>query len=93
LEPLTGQVSKGLVLVLGTSLADIYQQFNDRVNSRIGHASRSPEGIALYQATDDLRPLLYAQSVHCSLLMIIKLERLSIVKKKIAFVRNFLYRQ
>jgi hypothetical protein len=78
----TLEIPKGLVLIFGTCLADIYKEFNERVNGCIGHAGRISKAVALYQATDYPCTPLYAQSVHVILLMTIMLERIGIAKKK-----------
>jgi hypothetical protein len=42
LEALALELSQGSILIFGTSIADIYQELNNRVNGGIGHAGRSP---------------------------------------------------
>lgn len=48
LEPLTGQVPQGLVLVGHAGSPNMGQELNHGVFSHAGHADGGPDGIALY---------------------------------------------
>ena len=58
LDPSACQVDEVLVHVDGASLAKVQEELRHRVLGHPGHAHGSTDRVALYQGTDDLRPLL-----------------------------------
>jgi len=55
LDTLAGEVTEGLVLILGARRADIYEQLCDGVYGDIGQPGGCTEAVALNQKTKDLR--------------------------------------
>jgi hypothetical protein len=54
LDALTGEVSERGVLVFGTSLADVHQEFGHRVLGNSRHPNRGADAVAFYKTADHL---------------------------------------
>ena len=64
LDDIAGQIAENRVLVLGTSLADVFEQVRDGLTGYSGRPGDRSHAHALAEQTDHLRPALGGEPVH-----------------------------